>query len=647
MATPTAAAQIFKAALPSRNGSSGGGPASIRGAAGAAGAGRGGRRNEDVGMSDASSGVVRKAKMGGHRSGGPMGERPGKGNRSGRDGPSGGRNQGPAVIHDTSRNDDASAEKAPRSTNNIDNLRLFLSMRYSVELRMLNLEYLADDPTLKKYGIMPPGHKDSATNLAAVWWKLAAEMFPEVVSLSLANNNFPSLLPFSPHLLTTSLPNIENLSLANNRLRAFHDLDSLSPHTGKVRNDGKPKGFPKLKELVLKGNPMVEKSDYKRQIARRFSTLSSLDQEPIDTSIAFSDRPGDSVSDLSPGLSPGLARQSAKGRNREPIVFPVPIAPGFFDLKVTRDFVAGFLGKFFPVYDSDRSTLLPVYAPSCTFSFSTDTVPPSRSRAKRIGAKHDKSLPNQHKLDWKDYITATGSRNLTRVRRPEKRVATLHITPQDVIRSLNSLPKTQHPLDDPTKFVFDCFTLPAFLAPSTPGGEPETAIMACVHGEFTELPCNGVRSFDRTFILAPAPPGSPAHNAGWPCVIVSEQMTVRGYSSPIAWAPEGCKDVLSTASGPASTSTSTQERAPGIVSCFLTPRIDAFAKTDWKFLHASYPQTDEQQMIVTQLQSVTNLTYSFAYMCLEQNAWVPETALANFQQLHASGAIPAEAFVKR
>ncbi|KDE09703.1 hypothetical protein MVLG_00106 [Microbotryum lychnidis-dioicae p1A1 Lamole] len=602
MATPAAAAAIFKAALPSRNGSSGSGSGSgsgtggtsIRGAAGGAAvgsaSGRGARRNEDVGMSDASSGVARKGKMGGHRSSGPMGERSGKGNRGGRAGPSGGRNPGPAVIHDTNRHDDP-AKKTPRSTNNIDNLRLFLSMRYSVELRMLNLEYLADDPTLKKYGIMPPGHKDSATNLAAVWWKLAAEMFPE------------------------------NLSLANNRLRAFHDLDPLSPHTGKVRNDGKPKGFPKLRELILKGNPMVEKSDYKRQIARRFSTISSLDQEPIDTSIAFSDRPGDSASDIPAGLSPGLARQAAKGRNREAIVFPVPIAPGFFDLEVTRDFVAGFLGKFFPAYDSDRSTLLPVYAPSCTFSFSTDTVPPSKSRARRIGAKHDKLLPNQHKLDWKDYITATGSRNLTRVRRPEKRVATLQLTPQDVIRSLNSLPKTQHPLDDPTKFVFDCFTLPAFLRPSAPGGEPETVIMACVHGEFTELPCNGVRSFDRTFILAPAPPSSSAHNAGWPCVIVSEQMTVRGYSSPIAWAPEGSKDAPSAAAGPALTGTATQERTPGI--------------------------TDEQQMTVLQLQSVTNLTYSFAYMCLEQNAWVPETALANFQQLHASGAIPAEAFVKR
>ncbi|KDE09490.1 hypothetical protein MVLG_00390 [Microbotryum lychnidis-dioicae p1A1 Lamole] len=75
------------------------------------------------------------------------------------------------------------------------------------------------------------------------------------------------------------------------------------------------------------------------------------------------------------------------------------------------------------------------------------------------------------------------------IRRTLARRTMQHLRPNDC-----TLPKSQHPLDDPTKFVFDCFTLPAFLRPSAPGGEPETVIMACVHGEFTE--CDAV--FDRS-----------------------------------------------------------------------------------------------------------------------------------------------------
>lgn len=78
----------------------------------------------------------------------------------------------------------------------------------------------------------------------------------------------------------------------------------------------------------------------------------------------------------------------------------------------------GFLCRFFPAFDNDRPSLLPAYAPTCTFSFSTDTNNPARSRAKRLGHNGDKKLPNQHKLDWKPYLGPEGSRNLDRVKYP-------------------------------------------------------------------------------------------------------------------------------------------------------------------------------------------------------------------------------------
>lgn len=72
--------------------------------------------------------------------------------------------------------------------------------------------------------------------------------------------------------------------------------------------------------------------------------------------------------------------------------------------------------RFFDAYDNDRAALGAAYAPICTFSFHADTAHPARARAKKIGHKGDKRFPNQHKLDWKQYLTADGSRNLSRVK---------------------------------------------------------------------------------------------------------------------------------------------------------------------------------------------------------------------------------------
>lgn len=74
--------------------------------------------------------------------------------------------------------------------------------------------------------------------------------------------------------------------------------------------------------------------------------------------------------------------------------------------------------RFFAAFDTDRPSLLSAYAPVCSFSFYTDTSYPLRSRAKKIGSHGDKRMPNQHKLDWKSYLTSDGSRNLARVKYP-------------------------------------------------------------------------------------------------------------------------------------------------------------------------------------------------------------------------------------
>lgn len=48
-------------------------------------------------------------------------------------------------------------------------------------------------------------------------------------------------------------------------------------------------------------------------------------------------------------------------------------------------------------------------------------------------------------------------------------------------------------------------------------------------------PSQGVRSFSRTFLVAPTPANSSAATAGWPCIVLADQFTVRQYSGTSAW----------------------------------------------------------------------------------------------------------------
>ncbi|GAA5995079.1 uncharacterized protein JCM10292_004525 [Rhodotorula paludigena] len=640
MATPAAAALLAKA-LPRQGSNSGSNQASGSGSAGPAGrTQRGGRAggkaargagsahmDEDVGMSDGNdAGAARR--RGRQARSGPMGDRPTRGGRN-----------SPALISDKNgrassapTSSRAGKSSDPPSQSTIDTLRLFLLSRYSQPDRMLNLENMADDPILKEHKLSAPGQPGAPTNMAAAIWKLSRELFPDVVSLSLANNGLTSVLPLSPFFLTTNLPHIENVSFANNNLRRFGDLDPFSPLVGKERKDKQPKGWPKLKELVLTGNPVTasggQVDTYAKEMARRFATLRTLDQKPLDPSIAFTVGQERATGE-GPGLSSRVKSEKAKAPKREPVVFPVEMTGGFFESDGARDFVGSFFAKFFAAFDDDRPSLLSAYAPICTFSFFADTTNPIRARAKKVGTKGDRRFPHQHKLDWKPYLGPEGSRNLLRAKNPDKRVATLKVTPSDVVTSIVSLPKTKHPLEDSTKFVWDSWTMPGLLAPTQPGAEAETVIFASVHGEFTEFPSKGVRSFDRTFILAPAPPGSAAQVAGWPCIILSDTFALRGYSDLAFSKPKVPRPPKDAAAAPAAAAVADpaaaggqpvpQERAEGI--------------------------TDEQQSLVLQLQQVTRLTYAFAHLCLAQNNWDPHQALAQFQALQQAGTIPAEAFL--
>jgi len=304
----------------------------------------------------------------------------------------------------------------------------------------------------------------------------------------------------------------------------------------------------------------------------------------------------------------------------------VEMVPGFLAPGIDGVNIA-FLTKYFTIFDTTRKNLIDVYSPTATYSLSINTTIPPRARIK--GYHH--TMPNQRSLSWTPWLAA-GSRNLKRVSKLDKTTTSLHSLAEDIVKVIVKLPKTKHGLEEGEKFVVDAYTAPQVM----PGqGNEGIVLFATVHGEFAEVPSNGIRSFDRTFVLAPVREGSRAHAAGWPVEILSDQLVVRGYSSHETWTP-----------GPL--------KIQGVDLAIPGPPPSQIVVTSAAMMPvASQPQPidsvlaafgEPQRSLIVQCMTKTGLNSDFAKMCLEANGWDIEGAFANFQELRAS--IPADAFLK-
>jgi nuclear RNA export factor len=104
--------------------------------------------------------------------------------------------------------------------------------------------------------------------------------------------------------------------------------------------------------------------------------------------------------------------------------------------------------------------------------------------------------------------------------------------------------------------------------------------------------------------------------AGWPATILSDTLVVHGYMSSGAW-----------------TEPTRTLAAHGVT---IVPPTS----------HPSEPTATLQPgqvEMVTRIRSQTRMNEQFAVMCLSQNGWHYEAALANFEAI--KGSIPPEAFV--
>jgi len=482
-------------------------------------------------------------------------------------------------------------------TRPVDLWREFVQKRYDPDSRFLNLERMVEDEFIIRNRMTPPGTPGSSAKEAAVVFKLAGQLKPEVQTLSLAHNGFNT----GQVLMTLGhyLPRLANLSLEGNQLRTWRDLDFISGRKGKLEH---------LRELVLTGNPVREleytnnRGDkFKSEISRRFPSLEMLDQEAL-TTISF-DAP--QLTAPTPSLPKGAT----------PTTFPHDMAPPFIT-GVDGTIISNFLMRYFPLFDNQRSALLDIYHPAATFSYSVNTTIPNRARIE--GHHTSKELPNQRKLAWEPWIN--GSRNLSRMGGGvDKMAKTLHVGAEEVLKAMVQLPSTKHDvMGSPEKFCVDAW-------PVTQGNAANLFIT--LHGQFVELPAEGVRSFDRSFILAPAPEGSRAKQSGWDVVILSDQLVVRAYSHHDAWRP-----------GPMRVQAGEPTLTP--LSSWISS-LSSQAQTQLQ--EAISPIPEPQRTLVLQICQRTGLNVRFAVECLEGNGWDIERAVANFDQVKST--LAREAFL--
>ncbi|KAG0739052.1 hypothetical protein G6F23_009230 [Rhizopus arrhizus] len=372
----------------------------------------------------------------------------------------------------------------------IDILRNFLKNRWNSELKYLNLDDMASDPILKKSAIRPPGAPGSNAIVGPAMMKLAGEMFQDIVSISFARNHLKNVQQIST--LAQYLPNIQNISLQDNLIKEYENLEAISG-TGKLKN---------LRELLLTGNPLRESEikqrnndrGYIRNIVKRFPSLVVLDTAPIQ-----------------------LTEQEVASVHKTGRVLPLDNQPSFFDNDVAQSVTTDFLNKYYHSFDTDRSVLSVIYDTSSVFSVASNVKLRAQQKLKRKEKK--KLMDDEEKLTW-----TLLSRNLMGKSKKQEGKG-LQIGPDAIGTALCRLPNTMHDLEKTKDFIVD--------AHQTPVG-----LMICLHGEFKEEESLPPYSFDRTFLLRPSAPDSPAAIAGWPYTIMNDMLCVRDYIGNQGFQPQ-------------------------------------------------------------------------------------------------------------
>ncbi|KAI8332825.1 hypothetical protein BC941DRAFT_435432 [Chlamydoabsidia padenii] len=381
----------------------------------------------------------------------------------------------------------------------MDILRTFLKSRWNGSMGYLNLESMHTDPYLKKKGIRAPGSNGASAVVGPAMMKLAGEMFQnDVLTLSFANNRLHNVQSIST--LAQYLPLVQNISFQGNQIKNYEGLEALSG-TGKL---------PHLRELIMAGNPLVESEckkygharGYLRNMVKRFPTLALLDGQPV-----------------------ALSEEEAQAIQKTGKVLPLDTKHNFFDSEQTQVAAMTFLTSYFAAFDGhQRSDLATIYDAQATFSVSTLIRLRSQTKLKRREKK--KLMVDDESLEWTSI-----NRNLKL--KNQKQGSKGLITGSEAIgETFQRLPPTIHDYNNTKDFVIDAH-------------QTALGLILTIHGEFKEDEKAAPYSFDRTFILRPSVPDSPAAHAGSPFTIVTDSLTVRDYNGNQGFQPQNNQGIQS------------------------------------------------------------------------------------------------------
>ncbi|WVQ84306.1 hypothetical protein IAT38_006458 [Cryptococcus sp. DSM 104549] len=493
-----------------------------------------------------------------------------------------------------------------------DEMKAWLKSKMVAE-GVLDMANLSADEWIKESGIIPIGHRNAPPNTGLVFWRLIDQVFQKtdkitITTLSLARNNLTHLRQLEK--LPICLPDITALDLSDNPIGSFSELDHILAQGEKKGKANAGMGsLKRLVELKLNGCDFREKAlaqpdgeaIYKHEILRRFPGLLVLDGVNLDRVVfAVSRKPKVKLTDVQ--------RKELLAR---PFSFPVDVQPNFHENEGSKDFSMTFLGQFIGLFDNDRAQCFPAYAPNALISISCNTLASRSFLANEVTASRmDRPKPAPFEA-WVNLPSRNFFRNATGIK---ERTETLQ-SPADPQALLawweKKVPKTSHPVTDPSKWVFESWILD--------GQNPMICLM--VQGQFQEMPSGTFRSFSRTFILSTAPEGSAAQQAGWQATIHSDTMIVHSYLGTGAF---------------------DSRRSLAFDGVTIQPPAPAPASVPALPGSAPGPQ-GAQGALLAAVSQRTGMNAQYAAMCLEQNGWNVEEAVKNFEEI--KGSIPAEAFV--
>ncbi|WOO82011.1 mRNA export factor mex67 [Vanrija pseudolonga] len=466
---------------------------------------------------------------------------------------------------------------------------------------VLDMSNLPGDAWLQEKGILPPGHKDAPVNVGHVFWKLISSTLETpgnpITTLSLAKNEFNTLHQLAK--LPLCLPHIRALDLSDNPIAKSDELKHLqSAGEQKGKASTGAGSLKSLTELKLNGARFREETllrpngadIYQHDVLRRFPGLLILDGVQLNRIVFPLER------------KPVVKRteEERKPLAAVPFSFPFDVVNTFKETDSVESTVMSFCQIFFTLFDNNRTELVDIYHPEATLSIAANTLP-SRSAQAADVSKTRSSRPAP--VSFEQWVNLPGRNFFRTCTTIEQRTNTLK-SPMDreaLLTWWKKVPRTRHPITDASKWSFDSWYF----------DDNNDRISAVIQGEFEELPSGTYRSFTRTFILGAPPAGSAAAAKQYPCIVLSDQMVVHSY--------------LGTGSFDSKSS-------------LVQPDIAIVPPNG-----AVLDEAGQKALLIKQVRARTGMNDAYSEMCLAQNDWDVERAVANFQEIR--GSIPADAFV--